>query len=64
MAKVRVNEDACTGHGRCYVLCPEVFREDTAGYCEIGQPQVPTPLEGKARTAADNCPERAIHIEE
>ena len=33
--KVRVDADLCVGHGRCYVLAPDVFGPDDFGHCEI-----------------------------
>ena len=30
--KLRIDADACTGHGRCYVLAPEVFEPDDEGH--------------------------------
>ena len=26
--KLRIDAEACTGHGRCYVLAPDVFDHD------------------------------------
>ena len=62
--KVKVDRDLCVGHGRCYVLCPEVYGEDEAGYCVILQADVPAAQEATARRAADNCPELAITVED
>ena len=62
--KVRVDPDLCVGHGRCYVLAPDVFGADDYGHCEI---LVETPegaLADQARVGAENCPERAITIED
>jgi ferredoxin len=28
LARVSVDSEKCVGHGRCYVLAPEVFEED------------------------------------
>jgi ferredoxin len=54
----------CQGHGRCYSLAPELFDSDDEGYAVVlGDGEVPAELEGKARLAADNCPEYAIRIE-
>ena len=33
--KVRVDPDLCVGHGRCYVLAPEVFEPDDFGHCVV-----------------------------
>jgi ferredoxin len=62
--KVRVDRDLCVGHGRCYVLCPEVYGEDEEGYCVIADADVPAELREAARRAADNCPEQAITVED
>ena len=45
--KVLVDSALCVGHGRCYVLGPEVPRE----------------LEDQARLGEANCPENAIRLE-
>ena len=59
--KVVVDHERCQGHGRCYDLAPEVFGADDDGYVELLVPgDVPADLEGKARLAVNNCPERAI----
>jgi ferredoxin len=61
---VKVDRDLCVGHGRCYVLCPEVYGEDEEGYCVISRADVPAEHQEKARRAADNCPEQAITVED
>lgn len=60
--KVSVDAALCTGHGRCYALCPEIFDEDDDGHCRIEQAEVPESLESRARMAAENCPELAIRL--
>jgi len=62
--KVRVDPELCVGHGRCYVLAPDVFSTDDFGHCEIVQSEVEGDAEMHARLGAENCPERAITIEE
>jgi ferredoxin len=62
--KVSVDSGLCTGHGRCYALCPEVFDEDEAGHCVLLTADVPAGQESRARQAADNCPEQAIRVED
>ena len=54
---MRVSVDAakCAGHGRCYVLAPDVFGV-------LLEADVPLELEDQARLGADNCPESAIRI--
>jgi len=61
--KVRVDDAVCVGHGRCYVLAPEIYEDDDRGRCVVVTPDVPPELEAKARLGAENCPEQAIHIE-
>ncbi len=62
--KVRVDKETCVGHGRCYEVAPEVFGEDERGHCLIVREEVPKELAEQARSGADNCPEKAISIEE
>jgi len=62
--KVRVDEAACVGHGRCYVLAPEVFEADDRGHCLIAVAELSPELEAKARLGEENCPERAIVLED
>jgi ferredoxin len=62
--KVTVDANLCVGHGRCYALAPDVFGADDYGHCEI---LVATPegaLAAQARLGAENCPERAITVED
>ncbi len=62
--KIQVDLALCTGHGRCYALCPSHFDEDEAGHCLLVQPEVGTDALDEVRQAADNCPEGAITIVE
>ena len=62
--KVRVDLDLCVGHGRCYVLAPDVFAADDFGHCEIVASEVDGALAEQARIGAENCPERAISLED
>jgi ferredoxin len=63
--KVKVDQEKCQGHNRCFVVASELFELDDYGYAhEVGDGTVATELEEKARLAVVNCPERAISIEE
>ena len=63
--RVRVDDDRCEGHGRCYALAPEVFEPDDIGNSHpVGDGTVGAGMEDKARLAVANCPEHAITIEE
>jgi ferredoxin len=61
--RVRVDDDKCQGHGRCYALAPELFESDDYGNAVVvGDGVVPEGMEERARLAVDNCPEYAIEI--
>jgi ferredoxin len=60
--RVRIDLEACTGHGRCYVLAPDVFDADDVGHSVALFDEVPADLEDQARIAVANCPEQAISI--
>jgi ferredoxin len=64
--RIRIDDEVCSGHGRCYALAPLVFtaREDDGFGEVIGDGTVAPELAADARRAAANCPERAIVIEE
>jgi ferredoxin len=62
--KVRVDENLCVGHGRCYVLAPDVFAEDERGHCVIPREQIPPEFAKQARQGQENCPEGAISVEQ
>jgi ferredoxin len=62
---VRIDHDRCTGHGRCYVLAPELFSDDDEGYGQvIGDGAVAADQMEAARQAAASCPERAVFVDE
>lgn len=60
--KLHIDADACTGHGRCYVLAPDVFEPDDVGHSVGLVDEIPADLLDKAQLAAANCPESAITI--
>lgn len=64
LMRVQLDFDACTGHGRCYALAPELFEADDEGYGKlvVSSGDVPLDLEESARRAVNNCPERAISL--
>jgi ferredoxin len=64
MARVRVDAEKCVGHGRCYVLAPEVFDEDERGHCAVIASDLPDALAEEARKGERNCPEQAITVED
>ena len=62
--RVRIDENLCVGHGRCYSLEPSVFQADDDGYpVQRGlEVEIPEGAEDAARRAVANCPEGAIKI--
>jgi ferredoxin len=63
--RVRVDPERCQGHSRCYSLAPEVFDVDDDGFANVLiEGELPANLEAKAMLAVENCPERAIMVEE
>ena len=61
--RVRIVQESCQGHNRCYMLAPELFDVDDEGTAfEIGDGEVAPGLEEKARLAFDNCPEYAVEL--
>jgi ferredoxin len=62
--RLRVNPIACTGHGLCAELLPEVVGLDPWGYPLIADGPVPRHLAEHARRAAAACPTLALLIED
>lgn len=62
--RLRVNPIACTGHGLCAELLPELIRLDPWGYPLILDETVPRALADHARRAADACPTLALLTDE
>lgn len=63
--KVRVDSSKCQGHNRCIALAGDLFEVDELSYAhELNDGVVPKELAEMARLAVDNCPERAISLEE
>ena len=61
--RVRVDNEKCQGHNRCYALAPELFDVDDYGQAVLLlEGDVPAELQEKARLAAANCPEFAIKV--
>jgi ferredoxin len=61
--KIVVDAEVCEGHGRCYLLAPELFSADELGHSVVNDVELVPELENLADRAAQNCPERAITIE-
>jgi len=59
---LRVNPIACTGHGVCAELLPELVSLDEWGYPIIDPDPVPVALERDARRAVAACPALALKL--
>ena len=57
---LRVNPVACTGHGACAELLPELISSDEWGYPVMTGDTVPIALERPARRAVTACPALAL----
>jgi ferredoxin len=62
--KIHVDQKACTGHGRCNALAPELYELDDNGYCAVTTIDVAPERAQAARKGADACPEQAITVTE
>ena len=61
--KLRIDQELCTGHGRCYMLAPSLFEADDEGYGQLLDVD-PKDHEAEARKAVLGCPERAVILED
>lgn len=57
---LRVHPIACTGHGACAELLPELIELDDWGYPIVAPGPVAPELEGHARRAVAACPTMAL----
>ena len=62
--RLRVNPIACTGHGMCAELLPELIKLDPWGYPLLTGEPVPRALADHARRAAAACPTLALLTDE
>jgi ferredoxin len=58
--KLRVNPIACTGHGVCAELLPELITLDEWGYPLLAERPVPERLTKLAKRAVTDCPALAL----
>ncbi len=59
---LRVNPIACSGHGLCAELLPELVSSDEWGYPLLAATAVPRPLMPAARRAVAFCPALALSL--
>ncbi|MGO9079123.1 MAG: ferredoxin [Streptosporangiaceae bacterium] len=60
---LQVNPVACTGHGACAELLPELVTLDEWGYPVLDGSPVPATLLRAARRAVTACPALALHLD-
>jgi ferredoxin len=61
-ARLRVNPIACSGHGVCAELLPELISTDEWGYPVLPDAPVPPRLVRQARRAVADCPALALTL--
>jgi ferredoxin len=60
--QLRVDPTACTGHGLCAELLPELITLDEWGYPILAGQPVPRGLDREARRAVTDCPALALKL--
>jgi ferredoxin len=60
--RLRVNPIACSGHGVCAELLPELITLDEWGYPVLADGAVPLWLMREARRAVTDCPALALRL--
>jgi ferredoxin len=60
--RLRVNPAACSGHGNCAELLPELITLDEWGYPLLAEGGVPAGLSRQARRAVRDCPALALML--
>lgn len=65
--KVSIDQQRCQGHGRCYLLSPDLFEpEDDYGHAMVilaGAATDDSAVEEQLENAARSCPESAVVVE-
>lgn len=61
MTRLVIDQDRCTGHGRCYDLAPSLFEPDDYGHGQVIESGEID--ERAARAAVLACPEQAIQFQ-
>ena len=61
--ELRINPIACTGHGACAELLPELIASDEWGYPVVRDARLPESLAREARQAVAMCPVLALALE-
>jgi ferredoxin len=62
MTRLDVDRIACSGHGACADLLPELVSRDEWGYPLVADGDVPVHLAALARRAVRTCPALALRL--
>jgi ferredoxin len=60
---LRVNPIACTGHGVCAELLPELIELDPWGYPIVPRAELSDEIRAHARRAVASCPALALLVQ-
>jgi ferredoxin len=62
--RLAVDGTSCMGHGRCYMIAPDLLACDDEGYVTIRDETIDVPADqvAAAQEAAGTCPEQAIAL--
>ena len=62
--RLTVDGASCMGHGRCYLMAPDLLTYDDEGYVTIRDQTIDVPADHAeaAEDAAGTCPEQAITL--
>ena len=62
--RLTVDGKSCMGHGRCYLLAPDLLTDDDEGFVTIRDQAIDVPADQveAAEEAAGTCPEQAIRL--
>ena len=62
--RLSVDGKSCMGHGRCYLMAPDLLGYDDEGYVTIRDQTIDVPADQveAAEDAAATCPEQAITL--
>ncbi|MHB1874679.1 MAG: ferredoxin [Streptosporangiaceae bacterium] len=61
--RLAVNPIACTGHGLCAEMLPELIRLDEWGFPIVSDRAIPHDLSPLAKRAVRICPELALRLD-
>jgi len=62
--RLTVDGASCMGHGRCYLMAPDLLGYDDEGYVTIRDQTIDVPADqvAAAEDAEGTCPEQAIRL--